>query len=49
MNKHSIIALMVLALGLAACNTFEGVGQDIESAGEALSGSASKTKQEMSR
>lgn len=41
--------LMIAAgLSLAACNTVEGMGKDIESAGEAVSGSASKTKKKMS-
>jgi len=30
----TIIALIVLATGLSACNTVEGAGRDIEGAGE---------------
>jgi len=31
-----IIALMVVAFALSACNTVRGVGQDLEKAGEAV-------------
>ena len=34
MNK--ILALLVLAVMLAGCNTVQGVGKDIEKAGEAV-------------
>jgi predicted small secreted protein len=35
-----IIALMMLAFALSACNTVRGMGQDIEKAGEAVQKSA---------
>lgn len=39
--KHFICVLLVLSVvGLSACNTVEGIGYDLKSAGEALSGSA---------
>ncbi|MDF1847828.1 MAG: entericidin A/B family lipoprotein [Parvibaculaceae bacterium] len=31
---------MAMALGIAACNTVEGVGQDIENTGDAIQDSA---------
>ena len=31
-----IVALIVMAFALTACNTVRGVGQDIEKAGEAV-------------
>jgi entericidin B len=34
MNK--IIALLVLSVVLAGCNTVQGVGKDVEKAGEAI-------------
>ena len=37
----TLIALAVLAM-LAGCNTIHGIGKDIESAGSAISGAASK-------
>lgn len=46
------VALIIVATGLvlttvAACNTFQGMGKDVEAAGEAISGTASKTKEKM--
>jgi predicted small secreted protein len=45
--------LVMLSLGFAltaisACNTFHGMGEDVQSAGEAITGSADKTKDKMS-
>lgn len=40
---YSLFCLATVALliaPLAACNTFEGMGRDIKSAGEAMSGAA---------
>ena len=34
MNK--IMALLILSLVLAGCNTVQGVGKDVEKAGEAI-------------
>ena len=45
--KKTPIILLGSALMLAACNTIEGMGEDIEAAGDAISGSASKTKEKM--
>ncbi|HRQ60069.1 MAG TPA: entericidin A/B family lipoprotein [Alphaproteobacteria bacterium] len=36
----TVFAMAVLGLSLAACNTVEGAGRDIESAGEAVQDSA---------
>jgi predicted small secreted protein len=35
-NMKKIVALIVMAFALTACNTVRGVGQDIEKAGEAV-------------
>jgi entericidin B len=35
-----LLSLAVSSLGLASCNTVEGAGRDIESAGEAVQDSA---------
>ena len=40
----SVCATLLL---LSACNTVEGMGRDIRGAGEAISGSAQKTKENM--
>ncbi len=40
MKKFQLTALMMLAALLAACNTVEGVGQDIKGAGTAIEKSA---------
>jgi len=37
----SLIALATLTLGLGACNTLKGAGQDIERGGEAIQNAAS--------
>ena len=37
-----LIALVVISLGLSACNTVKGVGQDIQKAGETIEGAARK-------
>lgn len=53
MKTHSntllslVLALMTaafVALGLAACNTTEGLGEDIEAAGGAIDKKAEETK-----
>jgi predicted small secreted protein len=35
-------AALALSLGLSACNTVKGVGQDIQKAGETIEGAAKK-------
>jgi predicted small secreted protein len=51
MNKYlSHMAFTVLLLahfGLAACNTAEGFGEDVQSTGEAIEDSAEDVKQKM--
>ena len=47
MNKTTMQELLALLglvalLGLSACNTVEGVGKDIQKAGETLEGAAKK-------
>lgn len=36
----TVLLLATAALGLSACNTMQGAGQDIESAGEAVQDAA---------
>jgi entericidin B len=38
------IAVLVVALALAACNTVGGVGQDLEAAGRAVSDTANDVR-----
>lgn len=38
--KRSLLLLMLVATGLAACNTVQGVGRDLESAGDTISEAA---------
>ena len=40
-------ALAFVCLTLAACNTFEGVGEDVEHAGDAIENSAEETHREL--
>lgn len=44
--KNCLIILASL-LALSACNTFEGMGKDVQNAGEAITGSAQKTKEKI--
>ena len=45
MNR--IILALIAVLTLAACNTMRGAGQDISTAGDALSSEAAQTQSEM--
>lgn len=44
--KKTIITLTLLFL-TTACNTFEGIGQDVKGAGEGLSKTATKVKEKL--
>lgn len=46
--RFSVLSVLAAAmLALSACNTIEGMGEDLEATGDAISGTASKTKEEM--
>ena len=40
----ALLALAGFALGLAACNTMEGVGKDVKAGGQAIENAADKSK-----
>lgn len=40
-----MVAVAVLSLGLAGCNTTAGFGQDVKAAGSALEGKAKQEKE----
>lgn len=42
-----LLASFLGSIALSACNTMEGLGQDIEAGGENLQDSAEKTKKKM--
>jgi len=44
LRKFAAVALVALGLGLAACNTVEGAGKDVSSAGDAVAGAAQDAK-----
>ncbi|HLA74910.1 MAG TPA: entericidin A/B family lipoprotein [Gammaproteobacteria bacterium] len=45
MNKNWMVFLMLLtALGLTACNTIQGAGEDIEKGGEVIQKGAKDAK-----
>ena len=49
MKKLVLVLATLLALpALAACNTISGIGKDVSAAGDAVSGTAEKTKDEIS-
>jgi predicted small secreted protein len=39
-RRFAALFLVLLMLGLAACNTIEGAGQDLEAAGEGIADTA---------
>lgn len=43
----TVTTLLLALLALAACNTIEGAGEDIQGGGEAISDSAADTKQKI--
>ena len=43
-NLQLLSLIALLTISLAACNTIEGAGQDIEAGGDAIEGSARETK-----
>lgn len=42
--KLASVAVLISALGLAACNTMEGAGEDVESAGETVQKKADENR-----
>jgi len=43
----TIALLLATLVTLSACNTFQGMGQDVEAAGEAITGTAKQTQDKM--
>ena len=43
----AVVALMFAVVAIAGCNTFAGMGKDIERGGEKLQDSANNVKQRM--
>lgn len=44
---HKMMLAIVALLALGACNTMEGLGQDVSTAGDAVTDQARETQQEM--
>ena len=44
-----LFALILLGITLAGCNTFAGMGRDIERGGEKMQGEAREVQQDMRR
>ncbi len=44
MKLTAFILSILMTLGLAACNTIEGAGEDIEAAGDAIDDEAEESK-----
>lgn len=42
-----VLVLLGLMLGLVGCNTMSGIGQDVDAAGEAITGTAEETKEDL--
>lgn len=45
----TIITVMAFAIMMTSCNTFKGLGKDIEGAGKAVQKGADKTKDAISK
>jgi predicted small secreted protein len=45
MRKLAIFAALAATLAIAACNTVEGAGQDVQAAGSAVTDAAQDAKQ----
>jgi entericidin B len=41
----TLFGALIVVLGLTACNTIKGMGQDVERGGEKVQGAASKQQQ----
>lgn len=48
-TQITVPALLLAAFVLAACNTVEGVGRDVQAGGEAVEDVASETREDLSR
>lgn len=46
MTKTLLTLIASLAV-LSACNTFEGLGKDVQNGGESITGAAQKTKEKI--
>ncbi|MGE8541637.1 entericidin A/B family lipoprotein [Acinetobacter sp. ANC 3813] len=44
-----LAATLLITFALAGCNTVKGVGKDVSKAGEAVTGTAEKTSEEIRR
>lgn len=48
LKKSALLPLwMVMVLGLAACNTMRGAGEDVEAAGEGVQDAAEDTEEDL--
>lgn len=41
----SVLSILIISLGLSACNTMKGFGKDVERGGEKIQGSATNVQQ----
>ncbi|KCZ93904.1 entericidin A/B family lipoprotein [Hyphomonas johnsonii] len=44
LNMMKIFGVVALVLALSACNTIEGVGQDVEATGDSIEDAANNAK-----
>jgi predicted small secreted protein len=44
---RTILLALIAAAALAACNTMKGMGRDVSTAGDAITGQAAETQREM--
>lgn len=45
----AMFGIVVLTAGLSACNTFRGMGQDVEAGGEKLQGASKEVQSDMKK
>jgi len=49
MNKIFLSIFIVIVMALTGCNTFKGMGKDIEGAGQTIQKASDKTKESISK
>ncbi len=49
MNKIFLSIIIVIVMALTGCNTFKGMGKDIEGAGQSIQKASDKTKESLKK
>jgi predicted small secreted protein len=49
LRRWLVVVVAIGGLGLAGCNTIEGMGRDVQAAGSAVESTAEETKEQMTQ